>query len=430
LKANPDQAHLFEEESTAQAPRRQLNWPILFGILFVTIVAILAIIGPSIAPKDPSEELNITMIEGQWYIPPFDIGTPGYPLGSDRFGRDLFSRLLWGIRPTMIMVVLVAVIRLLIGVIIGLSAGWFTGKTARFLNSLIQTALAVPVLLVALGAIALVGVELGIWAFIIGLSLTGWVDTALQVREQTRIVKGQVYVEAASAMGASNKQILFNHILKQIAPMLLMLFAFEISSTLMLTAGLGFLGYYIGGDVWIETDDFVARRISGNPELGQMLATSWVTLTKPWALVAVGTTVFITVLGFNLIGEGLRQSMGYAKVQRRSAIVDIRQRFGFWLDNYVWHPLIQFFRIKPLRLGLTSLAVFFLLSYGAFVLVDAASDAEVSQVLINFEKDEETANRSPGISMTKMDFLVALRYQKMVTGFTWLQMMVRFMLLI
>jgi hypothetical protein len=85
-----------------------------------------------------------------------------------------------------------------------------------------------------------------------------------------------------------------------------MLFAFEVGSTLMLTAGLGFLGYYIGGDVWVDVDDFVARRTSGNPELGQMLATAWVRLTDPWGLVAVGSVVFTAVLGFNLLGEGLR----------------------------------------------------------------------------------------------------------------------------
>jgi peptide/nickel transport system permease protein len=235
----------LESDRTAEqaVPSMQWNWPLIAGIIFVTIITFFAIVGPTIAPKDPGEENNITLIDGKWYIPPFDIGTPGYPLGSDSFGRDLYSRLLWGIRPTMIMVFVVAVVRLVLGVIIGLSAGWFTGKVGRFLNGLIQVALALPVLLVALGAIAIIGVEFGIWAFIIGLSLTGWVDTALQVREQTRIVKGQVYVEAASAIGATNQQILSNHILKQITPMLLMLFAFEISSTLMLTAGLGFLGY-------------------------------------------------------------------------------------------------------------------------------------------------------------------------------------------
>ena len=359
-------------------PRGKRNWPLIAGLILILTISILGIIGPNIAPQDPTEEHNIVNIEGNWYIPPFDIGTPGYPLGSDRFGRDVYSRLLWGIRPTMIMVLTVAVVRLVLGVIIGLSAGWFSGKTGRLMNSLIQVALALPVLLVALGAIAIVGVELGIWAFIIGLSLTGWVDTALQVREQTRIVKNQVYIEAASAMGATNQQILSGHVLKQIIPMLLMLFAFEVSSTLMLTAGLGFLGYYIGGDVWVDTDDFVARRISGSPELGQMLATSWLTLTKPWALVAVGTTVFLTVLGFNLIGEGLRQNMGFAKVPRKNSLTEARSRFGLWIDHYIWHPLVQFFRIRPLRMGLLTIGIFFIISLGSLYLLDAARQSSAT----------------------------------------------------
>jgi peptide/nickel transport system permease protein len=385
LEINATQTNNRKEADSRLRGKR--NWPLIGGFVLVIIIAIFAVIGPEIAPQDPAEEHNISFIEGEWYVPPFDIGTPGYPLGSDRFGRDVLSRLLWGVRPTMIMVLVVAVVRLFLGVIIGLSAGWFSGKTGRFLNSLIQVALALPVLLVALGAIAIVGVELGIWAFIIGLSLTGWVDTALQVREQTRIVKKQVYVEAASAMGATNQQILSNHILKQIVPMLLMLFAFEISSTLMLTAGLGFLGYYIGGDVWVETDDFVARRISGSPELGQMLATSWLTLTKPWALVAVGTTVFLTVLGFNLIGEGLRLDLGFTKVPRRNSISEYRNKFGLWLDNNVWHPLVQFFRIKPLQIGFVIIGAFFLLSLGTLFLLDAASQTDAPKVLAMFNQN-------------------------------------------
>ena len=392
MKEKSIREHNKVDDFQETAPRKRLNWPIIAGIFIISIISVIAVIGPDIAPKDPNEEHNITMIEGEWYIPPFNIGTPGYPLGSDSFGRDLYSRLLWGIQPTMIMVLIVAFVRLIIGVVIGLAAGWFTGKTGRFLNSLIQISLALPVLLVALGAIAIVGVELGIWAFIIGLSLTGWVDTALQVREQTKIVKGQVYIEAANALGATNQQILSNHILKQITPMLLMLFAFEISSTLMLTAGLGFLGYYIGGDVWVDVDDFVARRISGNPELGQMLATSWVTLTKPWAMVAVGTTVFLTVLGFNLIGEGLRQNIGFAIVQKRTAFADARTNFALWFNEHLWHPALQFIRIRSLRYGFAVIGTLFVLGFGALLLLDAAAQSDVSSI-INYYPQEENSTQ-------------------------------------
>jgi ABC-type dipeptide/oligopeptide/nickel transport system permease subunit/outer membrane protein assembly factor BamB len=353
---NPEQTHKplsfetgLQEEELIQIPQhRRFNWTLALGLVIVVVIAIAAFIGPDVAPKDPLEENLIIKVGDQWYVPPFPLFTPGYPLGSDQFGRDLWSRLLWAIKPTLIMVVIVAVVRLLLGVIIGLLSGWMNNRFGRFLDNLIEGALSIPVLMVALGAIAAVGSEIGIWAFIIGLSLTGWVETAQQVREQTKIIKGQTYIEAAQALGSTSQQILGGHVLRQIMPMLLMLLAFEVSSTLMTTAGLGFLGYYIGGDVWIEVGDFVARRMSGMPELGQMLATSWASLTEPWAMVAVGSTIFLAILGFNLIGEGLRASLNYVGV-RQGLIWRMRDRAVFWLDQHVFHPTGQFLRQPVVR---------------------------------------------------------------------------------
>jgi ABC-type dipeptide/oligopeptide/nickel transport system permease subunit/outer membrane protein assembly factor BamB len=281
------------------------------------------------------------------------------------FGRDILSRILWAVRPTLIMVVIVAFVRLVIGTIIGLLAGWTNGRTARFLDTIIEAAIAVPALLVALCALAVIGVEYGIWAFIIGLSINGWVETAQQVREQTRIVKGQAYIEAAHAQGATNWQILTNHVLKQIAPMTVMLFAFEMSSTLMTTAGLGFLGYYIGGDVWVDVDDFVARRISGMPELGQMLATSWTNLTQPWGMVAVGTNVFLAVLGLNLLGEGLRQRLNLVQVRRRGIAAQAGEKAKFWFDQYLLHPLSLMFDKPAIRIAFSGALLIVVIGFGA-----------------------------------------------------------------
>ena len=351
-----------------KVPHPHRNWALIIGGLLVLLVIFLAIAGSSLAPNDPLEENIIIKIGDKWFIPPFDFFTPGFPLGSDNYGRDLYSRLLWAIRPTMVMVSIVAALRMVIGIVVGLLAGWLTQRAARMLDSVIEIALAIPVLLVALGAIALVGVELGIWAFVIGLSLTGWVDTAQQVREQTRIVKSQSFIEAAQSLGASSRQILIHHVLKQITPMIAMLFAFEISSTLMTTAGLGFLGYYIGGDVWVEVSDFVYRRTSGMPELGQMLATSWVTLTQPWTMVVVGTTIFIAVLGFNLLGEGLRLNLNFMVVRRRGLVTQLSERGGFWLDQHVWHPLSTYLDHKAVRVGLSGVLMLALFGGGIFIL--------------------------------------------------------------
>ena len=113
--------------------------------------------------------------------------------------------------------------------------------------------------------------------------------------------------------------------------MLWMLFAFVISRTLITTAGLGFLGYYIGGDVWVDVDDFVAVRLSGMPELGLMLASAWSeqqVLTEPWGMIIAGSVVVFAVLGFNLLGEGLRLRLSVNQAQRRSKLSAILDQAG------------------------------------------------------------------------------------------------------
>jgi peptide/nickel transport system permease protein len=345
-------------------PKKRFNWPLLIGILSLGIFVFLAFAGPFLAPHDPLEENLIIKVNDEWQIPPFDPFTEGFFFGSDMFGRDIFSRILWAAKPTLIMVVIVAFVRLVIGTIIGLLAGWTSGRIARALDTIIEAAIAIPILLVALCAIAVIGVEYGIWAFIIGLSINGWVETSQQVREQTHIVKGQAYIEAAHAQGATNIQILIQHVLKQIAPMTVMLFAFEMSSTLMTTAGLGFLGYYIGGDVWVDVEDFVARRISGMPELGQMLATSWTNLTQPWGMVAVGTTMFLAVLGLNLLGEGFRQRLNLMQVRRRGIIAQAGEKASFWFNQYLIYPLSLAFDKPAVRIAISGALLLILVWFG------------------------------------------------------------------
>jgi peptide/nickel transport system permease protein len=333
-----------------------INWPLLLGTLIVIFLIFIAIAGPQLAPKDPLEEHVILKIGDEWKLPPFRaFSVPGFPLGSDQFGRDLLSRVLWAIQPTLIMVALVSVVRLLLGGIIGLGAGWSAGRIGRWLDTSISAALAVPVLMVALGAIAMLGAELGLVAFIIGLSINGWGETARIVREQTQVIKGQLYIEAARAMGSSSLQILGRHVLRQIMPMIWMLFAFEISHTMMVTAALGFLGYYIGGDVWIEVGDFVSRRVSGTPELGQMLATSWSTLTEPWPMVLTGTVIFMIILGFNLFGEGLRMRIDPERASRNSPLARAARSTSWWLEQHITYPLGAYLREKALPIGITSL---------------------------------------------------------------------------
>jgi len=282
----------------------RFNWSLWAGLLITGFIVFLALYGPALAPSDPLKENFIVVFsEGGFIKPPFaPFLVPGFWLGADEFGRDILSRLLWAVRPTLTLVLVVATMRLIIGLLVGMLAGWVTGRVARWLQRLMAAAVTAPVLFVALAVIALMGQSWGVWAFIVGLSLTGWAEVAQVVREQTRLVKQQSYVESARALGASEAQILTRHVVPQILPLLWVLLALEASSALLTTASLGFLGYFINA-IWIPLGDFTGIRATGKPELGQMLNYS---LTQPWSSLMAGTLVIVMLLGFNLLGAGLR----------------------------------------------------------------------------------------------------------------------------
>ncbi len=188
---------------------KKKNWPLVIGAILVGFMTFLAVFGPSFAQQDPMKENYTLKVEGKIRVPPYPaLEVSGYPLGTDRYGRDLLSRILWAVRPTMIMVVTVAGVRLVLGLVLGMVIGWSEGRKGRFLESLLSTALSIPVLIAALIGIFMVGADRGLWAFIFGLGLTGWAETARMVSEQTRAIKTQTFVEAARALGASDRRIL------------------------------------------------------------------------------------------------------------------------------------------------------------------------------------------------------------------------------
>jgi len=313
------------------------NWALIFGVIFVGVMILISIIGPSLAPQNPMQENFALAVDGKIRTPPYPaFKIPGYLLGTDRWGRDLLSRILWGVRPTIIMVTVVAGFRLVVGVILGLLIGWADGRRGRRLDSILSSLLSIPVLIVALIGIYAVGMGKGLWAFIFGLGLTGWAETARMVSEQTRLVKRQVFIEAARALGAGEPLILFNHILRQVMSLVWVLLAFEISSTLLVAAELGFLGIYIGGGVWIEVSDFQAVNVEGLPELGQMLSSALVRISDPSALMVVGSFIFLGVMGFNLLGEGLRVELTQKEFGRRVGLMP--QQINEWLHGHVLIP--------------------------------------------------------------------------------------------
>ncbi len=337
------------------------NWSLILGGLVVLIIVLLAIFGPTIAPKDPLERFRVLHTGEGWEIPPYSPFTPGFPLGSDEVGRDIYSRLLWAVRPTLILVIVVAAVRLLLGILIGFAAGWMEGWPSRLLDLSISASLAIPAIIVALAAVSNISISLRsgfgerMWAFIIGLSITGWAETAQQVRAQTRLTKGQDFIESARAMGASTAHILRQHILRHVSPLVWVLFAFEVSNTLLLTGGLGFLGRFIGGIQKLPGE----AAATGYPELGEMLASTRDIIVEPWVMVAAASFIFLAILGFNLLGQGLYHRLRQQNLGRRTLFTRAAHWGGLWIEENLTYPLSRFLgrARRPLQAALLIIVI-------------------------------------------------------------------------
>lgn len=368
IPPEPIQPPRMEAADLARAgSRRAGSRDLAIGSALVLLLLFVALAGPLLAPRDPMAQTFAGQTrQGRWIGPPFRVlQVEGFPLGTDPSGRDMFSRLLWGVRPTMLLVGGVVVLRLAAGTAIGLVAGWSTGRVGGLFESLIQGALAIPILLVALAVVAAFGTSIGAAAFLLGLGVTGWGETARLVAEQTQVARGQLYVEAARGLGAADLAIVRRHILRQIAPMLWMLVAFEFSSGLVVLAGLGFLGYYVGGGVWVTVDDFVALNVSGLPELGQMLAAARESLRDPWGMLTVGAVIFLAVLGFNLVGQGMQQRLELDRSRRNRRVDALAQEIENRVTDAV-QPWLRRRGITPRRIfvGLGGMAAIVLFVLG------------------------------------------------------------------
>lgn len=352
------------------------NWSLVFGVGLVLCIFIIAIFGPSLAPQDPMKTSYVVEHNDRFLRPPFPPGVKGYPLGSDEVGRDILSRLLWAIRPTLILVFVVAAGRLSLGILIGILSSW-TGRGLRqVLDTIISNALAIPVLFVSLCVIAALANRWGVWAFILGLSLTGWAEAARLVQGQTRQIRAQPFVEAARAMGANGGQMILSHVIPHIMSLVWIQMAFEVSSSLLTTAALGFLGYFVNA-VWVPTDsDFIALRASGLPELGQMLGIS---LQQPWTAVFAGSAIFLIVLAFNMLGEGLRIQLNPESHSRRSEPTMAAARAGSWISDRVYMAATEW-RRTAVTGGIFLILLTILLGGGWALWLAQNSRLEVSKI--------------------------------------------------
>ena len=256
-----------------------------FGGLIVLFAVVVAIFAPWIAPyPDDAFESHIM----QRLRPP----SAEFPFGTDNLGRDILSRVILGTRNALLVAVAVVLAAMAIGVPIGLAAGWREGWLSETLMRVTDVFLAVPQLILALALAQLIAP--GIGAAMVALALTYWPFFARTVFAETRRLRSALFVDALTGIGASPARILFLHVLPNAAPAVLVRATIGMGFTILTAAILGFLGV---GAAPPSPDWGLAVS-----EARQHLPEAW------WFPTFPGLAILLLVLGFNLLGDGLRDA--------------------------------------------------------------------------------------------------------------------------
>jgi ABC-type dipeptide/oligopeptide/nickel transport system permease subunit len=283
----------------------RLNAPLIVGALLVAMIVIGSLAAPLIAPFDPYIP-KLIFNEGRMARMPYPPGAYGMPLGSDSTGRDLLSRLLYGGRFTLLFCGVASLMRVLLGALLGMLAGWYD-RAARLVDVLVSAWSAIPSLIFAVVPILIVSRrgDLGhsVAIFLIMLSLTGWAEIAVRAKVAVQGVRRLPFVEAAYTVGLTRWAVLWRHVLPNLRDVLLVEAAFAMAATMLLVAELAFLGVFVGA---AERD--AAGVFPIQAEWGGMLARGLRESGRGyWLLLSPMGAFTITILAFNLLAEGMRR---------------------------------------------------------------------------------------------------------------------------
>jgi len=273
---------------------------VMLGAAIVGLVILVAVLGPLLAPHDPREQELAERLQPPVWV---DEGSWEHPLGTDDLGRDILSRMIYGLRISLLVGGLAVLLSGVIGVTLGLVSGYFDGWLDDLLMRICDMQLSIPLTLLAIAVIAVVGSSLPTLIAVLGL--TQWVMYARVVRGEVLSIRQREFVEAARAVGAGDFRIIRTCILPNAFPTVLVTATLRMATVVMIEAGLSYLGLGIQPP---------------NPSLGSMLSDGRQYLATAWWLGTFpGLAIVILVLGINLLGDGLRDLLDPRSRRRANA---------------------------------------------------------------------------------------------------------------
>lgn len=275
----------------AKSLRAMLSEPkVVLGGGFILLLIFLAIFAPWIAPKDPLEQ---DLMLGT--LPPagYSGAEPGYWFGTDDLGRDVLSRLIHGTRIALLVAFVAAGLAALLGTVLGLLAGWYRGWVDVLISRLVDIWMAFPPVLLSILLVAVLGS--GVHSVIAAIVIIDWTRFCRVVRSETMAQARMDYVTAARTLGFPRFRILVAEILPNVAPVLIALVSLEMGIAVIVEAILSFVGLSVSSDT---------------PTWGGMIAQGrQIVYQGWWVLVAPLVMLFLTVLAFNQLGDGLRRAL-------------------------------------------------------------------------------------------------------------------------
>lgn len=260
----------------------------VFGALVLLVIVFVAAFAPWLAPHDPMEQSLLNQL-----LPPSWArgGDPAFLLGTDTLGRDLLSRMIWGARPALMVMVLGATLSGLVGVVLGMLSGYFGGWLDSAVSRTVDTFMSFPPMLLAIVLAASMGP--GLNTVVISVVLIGWTRFCRVVRGEVLALREQEFVASALTIGETRLRILFHEILPNLLPLVLVLLGLEMGRAIVVEAIMSFIGF---------SSSSLATWGSIISDARSYINQAW------WAMTYPIVAIIVAVLGLNALGDGLRQA--------------------------------------------------------------------------------------------------------------------------